>query len=245
MTKSILKVALALLVFKVSIFAINYAIEQMAFLLQNNYGISIDDNLNIYLILFNCTTLFVGFPLYMLIMGYKNINITPVKLPSNQYIIKRVLILLSVASIFSLMFINSPIPKIDTTTLVRDIIFTVILFPIMEEIMFRQSLFKVFGGLGAVKYIAISTTLWAFVAHNMLANIIIAMVAGFTLLGPMYYTTNNILLVIIFHCMINLLFGVLLPIVAPINFYVTICIASIVCLSTIIYIVKIRHVKSH
>ncbi|OON96391.1 MAG: hypothetical protein ATN31_09735 [Candidatus Epulonipiscioides saccharophilum] len=229
MTKSTLRVIFALAIFKISVFIFNLLIEYTAFYLENTKGVSIGNNINTYLMLFSCTPLLIGFPLYMITIRFKNNKLIPLhkSQPTNQYIIKRLLIIISTGLLISLAFTKSNQIQLNRSDLLNTILFTVILFPIMEELMFRRTLFEVFGNLGPKKYIIISTLLWAFIAHNIPINIIIALIAGFALLGPMYVSTNNTVLVIIFHCLINFIFAVLVPLIS--NFAV-----ALVALITII-----------
>ncbi|OON95733.1 MAG: hypothetical protein ATN36_07350 [Epulopiscium sp. Nele67-Bin005] len=210
MKKSILRLGIAIIIFKVLVMSINLFIENMAFFLQDQYNISIDENLHIYLTLFSCTSFFIGFPVYTFLMRYKNEKPLPTERAkvSTQYLIIRLLVILSIWAILAVLL--PPADVMSFRSIVDTLVFTVILYPIMEEVMWRELLFPEFGELGKNKFVAITTIGWAFLMHNMPINMMIALVAGFLLLGPLYYKTQNIKLCIFFHSFINLFFGLIL-----------------------------------
>ena len=95
---------------------------------------------------------------------------------------------------------------LSSGNLIISTIFAGILFPILEELLFRRLICNRLLPLGEAKAILISAAIFGFI-HGNLFQFAYAFLFGLVL-GYVYVKTGKIIYTIIFHCIMNLVHGV-------------------------------------
>ena len=102
--------------------------------------------------------------------------------------------------------VNPVADTLSTGSFILNAIFAGILFPILEELLFRRLLCNRLLPLGEKKAIFISAAIFGFI-HGNLFQFAYAFLFGLVL-GYVYVKTGKIIYTIIFHCIMNLVHGV-------------------------------------
>ena len=179
----------------------------------------VPDTVLMRMILLYAATYLIAFPLFLLVMHFiPNQELPPsmnVKVPFHQifmlfFVGMSVTIIVSLAFNFLfLLFSGEPYnPIADVLTeldLVPVLIFTCIIAPIIEEIIFRKVLYKKISAYGSTVYM-VSSALFFSLFHLNLSQSTYAFFLGLVLAWIMY-RTGNIIYPILFHFAANVLGG--------------------------------------
>ena len=116
-------------------------------------------------------------------------------------------VLISLAErIMGRTLVNPVSDTLSTGSFILNAIFAGILFPILEELLFRRLICNRLLPLGEAKAILISAAIFGFI-HGNLFQFAYAFLFGLVL-GYVYVKTGKIIYTIIFHCIMNLVHGV-------------------------------------
>lgn len=145
-----------------------------------------------------------------------NLQFFPKQKLSFIELFKFTLLIISFSGIFVLLpplfFPNQNIPSIiyNTKNLMSDFIFIVILFPLMEELIFRNYIYQHLLSFDCRYAILISALLFAF-GHGNIVNILVSIIPGI-ILTLIFDRSKGILYGYIIHSLSNFTIGILLPI---------------------------------
>ena len=117
------------------------------------------------------------------------------------------MIIIAFENVTGKTLVNPVTDLISPSNLILSAIFVGILFPILEEILFRRILCNSLLALGEKKAIIISAAIFGLI-HGNLYQFAYAFLIGLVL-GYVYVKTGKLIYTIVFHCIINLYAGVL------------------------------------
>lgn len=158
------------------------------------------------------------------------------------------LLIISFSGIFVLLpplfFSNQNIPSIihNTKYLMSDFIFLVILFPLMEELIFRNYIYQQLLSFDCRYAILISTLLFAF-GHGNIINILMSIIPGI-ILTLIFDRSKGILYGYFVHSLSNFTIGVLLPLLLDIlvpSYYIVIFIGFVLSFVIVLFDTLKRH----
>lgn len=116
--------------------------------------------------------------------------------------------------------------------LLSDVIFTILLFPLMEEIIFRNYIYTLLTNYN-IKYALIISALLFSIGHGSIINMVTSFIPGI-FLAILFAKSQGILYGYIIHSMSNLILGLILPLILASNsstmftFSLGICLISFV-----------------
>lgn len=116
------------------------------------------------------------------------------------------IISLFLSALFDIQMVNNVVTILDGQSLLLQILFVVIIGPIMEEIFFRKIVIDRLASYGEVLAIVVSAVMFG-LFHANVAQTIYTTILGL-LLGYVYIKSGNLLYTIALHMMMNLVHGV-------------------------------------
>lgn len=105
--------------------------------------------------------------------------------------------------VFDLFKIRKPLGSMSIY--ITDIILVIILGPILEEVLYRKIIFNKLRTVFSVSFSIVFTSILFSIMHLNPYGLISFFIVG-VILNYVYYLTNNLLLNIIFHSLLNVLF---------------------------------------